>query len=174
MGAAIEASELPKEALLGRYRQAGHYTDCYALTVPAPVSLAGFVEAFYTSPVFRLERWILRLALDKPSSDTEAAQVARGEIAAFAAWTVEDRNAEQLLMRDVFGATRSWFMVQPQADGSTRLCSGSAVLPTRRSVRAGRPQLAWHIRATVGLHRLYTRALLRGACNKLFVTTPAA
>jgi hypothetical protein len=167
MRAGIEACALPESALLARYQKPGHYTDAYALSCQSVVPLARFVEAFYTSRVFKLERLILRLALGKPATDAEAGQLARGEIAAFAAWTVEDRNATQLLLCDVFSRTRSWFMVQPLAGGGTRLTFGSAVMPTPRSVRAGALQLAWSVRALVGLHRLYSRVLLRAACAQL-------
>lgn len=102
----IETCPLPVAAVLAPYRDDGSYTDCYRAEVAATVTLAQYVEAFYTSPVFRLERFILRWAIRRPSSDAEARQLARGEIDRFAAWTVEDRDRRQLLMRDVFGSTR--------------------------------------------------------------------
>ena len=71
------------------------------------------MTAFYTTWLFRLERWILRLAVARPSTDEEAHQLARGEREAFAAWSVEARAPDQLLMCDFTGRTRSWLMVVP-------------------------------------------------------------
>ena len=50
---------VPKSALLQRYVDKGSYVDCYATDIAGPVTQAEFIEAFYTTPVFRLERLIL-------------------------------------------------------------------------------------------------------------------
>jgi len=86
---AITTPPLPDHALLARYAGNGGYTDCYATDLPGAYSHAEFVAAFYTTWLFKLERWIL-LLVSKPSSDHDAARLARGEIERFAAWTVED------------------------------------------------------------------------------------
>jgi len=164
----IETCTLPDTAALARYRDDCSYTDGYRTGIAAAVTLAQYVEAFYTSPVFRLERFILRWAIRRPSSDAEARQLARGEIDRFAAWTVEDRDRRQLLMRDVFGSTRGWLMVEPRgAGGGTWLYFGTAVAPTRRSVEQGRPRMGLQFRLLLGFHRLYSRMLLRAACRNL-------
>ena len=164
----IETCLLPTAAVLARCRDDGSYTDCYRAEVDATVTLAQYVEAFYTSPVFRLERFILRWAIRRPSSDAEARQLARGEIDRFPAWTVEDRDRRQLLMRDVFGSTRSWLMVEPRGEGGgTWLYFGSAVVPTRRSVEQGRPSMGLQFRLLLSVHQLYSRVLLRAACRNL-------
>lgn len=165
----VEALPTPDTALLIRYREQGGYIDSYAVEVPAKVTLAAFVAAFYTSPVFKLERWMLRWAIAKPSTDAEAQAVAHGEITRFAAWAMEDRTAEQLLMRDVFGQTCSWFFAQPiaSASASTRLWFGSAVVPTPQSVREGRPRMGWNFRLLLHFHQLYSRVLLKAAVRQL-------
>jgi hypothetical protein len=170
---AITPCALPPDALLQRYAQMpGAYTDCYATTLPTAVSQTQYLEAFYTSRVFKLERAILRLVLSKPSNDAQAQQLAQGSINSFAVWKVEDRNAQQLLMRDYQGSTGSWLMTAPQLDATgkptgTKLYFGSAVVPTRASVQQGKPQMGAVFRLLLGFHKLYTRILLRAACARL-------
>jgi len=162
----ISACALPAGALLDRYRGDGGFTDCYATDLPRRVSQAEFVEAFYTTALFKLERFVLRVFVDRPSSDVEAARLGRGELDAFAAWSVEGRTADQLLLADLAGRTRSWLMVVPLGDAGTRLFFGSAVV-ARRSARTGRTSMGWVFRALLGFHRLYSRALLRAARARL-------
>ena len=164
----ISACALPAGALLDRYRGGDGFADCYATELPRAVSHAEFVEAFYTTALFKLERFVLRVFLARPSSDLEAARLARGEVDAFAAWSVEDRAPDQLLLADVAGRTRSWLMVAPAGIGSTgtRLYFGSAVV-ARRSTRPGRPRMGFVFHALLGFHKLYSKALLRAARSRL-------
>lgn len=160
---------LPERALLGRYAKAGAYTDCYATEVPGPVSHAEYVEAFYTTAVFKLERLILAWFASKPSSDAQAKQLAAGALDSFAAWVVEARSDDQLLMSDFQGRTRSWLMVAPVQGGGaprTRLYFGSAVVPivNRKSGQAG---MGFAFRALLGFHKIYSRVLLSAACSRL-------
>jgi hypothetical protein len=159
----ISTPPLPEHALLARYAGNG-YTDCYATDLPGSFSHAEFVAAFYTTWLFKLERAILRWLVARPSTDDEAAQLARGGRDSFAAWTVEASAPNQLLLRDELGNTRSWLMVEPRHDGGvTRLYFGSAVVPRARS--GGR--LGLHFRALLGFHRRYSRALLAAARSRL-------
>ena len=120
---------LPPGALLHSYARDGHFTDCWATDVAAPVSHPRYVEAFYTTWVFRLERWILRWAIARPSTDGEARALGAGTTDRFSAWSVEARAPGQLLMRDEFTRrTRSWLMVEPLGADGTRLYFGSAVV----------------------------------------------
>ena len=112
---------------------------CLLADLPGPaVELGTFVEAFYTTRLFKLERLVLRLA-GLGSSDADARALARGERERFAAWRVLTRREPELLLIDVNGRTCSWFQVEPQAGGGTRLWFGSAVIPARISAsrRAG-------------------------------------
>ena len=102
----IEPCELPADALLRKYVSQGAYADCYATEVPGPVAHADYVEAFYTSGVFKLERLLLDWLASKPSTDDEARQLATGARDKFAAWSVEERTADQLLLREISGRTR--------------------------------------------------------------------
>jgi hypothetical protein len=169
---------VPEESLLVTYRGGVHperwgtYGDCFAVTVDRVVNLAEFVFAFYSSPVFRIERLMLRVLVGAPSSDSDARAVAGGSAGSFAVWYVGERTATQLLMCDRYERTRSWFRVVPMSGGRTLLQFGSAVaargVPTRSGSRGGGV-----FRLLLGFHVLYSQALLHAA--KLGVMkTPAA
>ena len=70
--ATVESCSLRDEALTQRYRASGAHTDCFFTELARPVTHAEFVEAFYTTWLFKLERWILRVCVAKPSTDAEA------------------------------------------------------------------------------------------------------
>jgi hypothetical protein len=72
--AALQACALPEQALLAKYARDGAYTDCYAAEIAWPVSLAEYVEAFYTGAVFKLERLMLGWFISRPSTDAQAKQ----------------------------------------------------------------------------------------------------
>jgi hypothetical protein len=160
----IAVGDLPVSALLQKYVYPGAYTDCYFAEVARSVSLPDYIEAFYTTWVFKLERFILTHTVDKPSTDPEAHRLARAELDAFAAWTVEGRAPDQLLMCDFLSRTRSWLMVLP-IEGGTRLYFGSAVVPVRR--KSGELALGSTYVSLMGFHKLYSRILLRSARSLL-------
>ncbi|HUQ11688.1 MAG TPA: hypothetical protein VM146_15340 [Steroidobacteraceae bacterium] len=165
----IRREPIPEQALHAHYQRQGAYLDCYATHVDGAVTHAQFIEAFYTSWLFRLERWILGWAVQKPSTDAQAREVACGLRTDFAAWTVEARDAGQLLMCDFLGATRSWFMVVPRAGGAgttTKLHFGSVVTPSRNP-RTGKLELGRTYRLLLSFHKLYSRALLAAARSRL-------
>lgn len=159
---AIQRCELPEHALLASYARAGAYADCYCTEIDGAISCADYVEAFYTTPLFKTERIILKLAVSSPSTDAQARQIAEGTIDRFAAWTLEARTDQQLLMCDIFGSTRSWFMVEPLNAGGTahtRLYFGSAVTKAAMNRRTFR----W----LTGFHVLYSKALLGAARRRI-------
>lgn len=149
---------MPAQALLQRYRAQGDYTDCYAIDLPRSVTHAAYVEAFYTTFVFKLERLVLALLAKRPSRDEDVRALAQGQRADFAAWSVEERTADQLLLCDFAGSTRSWLMAAPLPDRGTRLYFGSAVVRRRQGGA---------FRALLGFHQLYSRILLRAAAARL-------
>lgn len=126
---------------------------------------AEFVEAFYTTWLFKLERFVLAWLVHKPSTDTEARVLARGERDAFAAWSVEGRVGNQLLMRDFQSRTRSWLMVEPRP-ASTRLYFGSGIVP-RVDRETGENRMGPGFRVLLGFHKMYSRALLAAARARL-------
>jgi hypothetical protein len=162
----IEPTLLPDGALIDKYRHGGHYTDCFMVELRQVITLEQFVEAFYTTWVFKLERGIIRAFLRKRSSDAQARALARGESEQFAAWTVEERTPYQLLMRDLWGSTRSWLMAAGRGPVITRLYFGSAVVGKATS-EGGKPRMGLKYRAMLGFHTLYSRVLLGAAVRKL-------
>lgn len=157
----IQNIPVPTDTLLGNYSSVtGAFTDCYMTGIARTVSFPEFVFAFYTTPLIKLERLIL-LTVSKPSSDTQARQLADGKIEKFAAWTVEARTENELLMCDYLSRTRSWFMAK--SDGAkTQLYFGSAVVP-----KTGATSLDLGFRTLLGFHRIYSVLLLRSARSRL-------
>jgi hypothetical protein len=161
--ARVERRELPAHALTAGYLRKGAYADCYVTTIDRPITHAEFVTAFYTTWLFKLERLILARFVQKPSTDEEAVALARDERQTFAAWCVEARATNQLLMCDFLGHTRSWLMVE--ADGAgTRLFFGSVV--TSDDEPGARGARRTH-RPFMGFHQLYSHALLACARSRL-------
>ena len=161
----VAEADPPDGAQLDRYRGGGGYTDCFVAVVPDRVTQTAYIEAFYTTALFKLERLVLALLVSRPSTDDEARRLAAGETDRFAAWTVEAREADQILLCDFMESTRSWLMsVADLAAPSptTRLYFGSAVVP-----RKGAAGLGVGFRAMVPFHRLYARALLKAAVRRL-------
>jgi hypothetical protein len=165
----IKSCPIPDDALLNDYLNADSYTDCYVTIIQGTVSLPRFVTAFYTTPVFRLERFILKIAASRPSTDAEAEQLATGASAVFAAWDVEARSDNQLLMADFSRRTRSWFMAVPVTGSRhpyTHLYFGSAVVPVKNP-KTGKRTLGWLFRALLGFHKFYSTVLLYAAKSRL-------
>ena len=154
------------------YANAGAYADCFVADIARTVSHAEYVEAFYTGGLFKLERFLLRVFISRPSTDLQARQLAAGELDEFAAWRVETRAVDQLLMCAIDGRTRSWLMVSSaEVPGRTRLYFGSAVLPKPAAIHSSRaadtPDLGFVFRALLGFHNWYSRALLSAAAARL-------
>jgi hypothetical protein len=164
----ITRESVPQDALLRTFRGGTHperwgrYADCFAVGVDRNVSLAEFVFAFYTSPLFRIERGLLRLLINAPSSRSDARAVADGTADKFAAWYVGQRTATQLLMCDRYERTRSWFRVAPKSGGGTHLQFGSAVA-ARRGENSEIPQRPAAFELLLSFHIVYSQALLRAA-----------
>ncbi len=153
---------VPKGSFLEAYALQGAFADCYATSIAGTVTMAEFVFAFYTTPLFKVERWLLSKALRITSTDEQALQLANAGTERFSAWKVEHRSGDELLLDA--GQTRSWLSVKPQADSSafTTLLFGSAVVPMRPGGKFG---LAFH--ALLGFHRLYSKLLLASACKRV-------
>ncbi len=161
---------MPPQALLAKYARAGAYADCYTTEVAGSVSHAEYVEVFYTGALFKVERLLLGLFLSRPSTDGQARELAAGEIGSFAAWQVEDRSTDQLLLRAIGGRTRSWLMVSSATSEPrqyTRLYFGSAVVPAVSSSSTDKPSMGILFKALLGFHKLYSRALLGSAQVRL-------
>ena len=159
---------VPDDALHAKYARGGGHADCFALDVRRHVALAEFVEAFYTTWLFKLERVVLALLVRKPSTDADARALALGQRTTFAAWSVEARAAGQLLMQDFQDKTRSCFIAQrlPGDIPGTRLLFGTGIKPIRdRATNESR--LGPGFSVLMPLHRFYSRALLGAAVARL-------
>jgi hypothetical protein len=163
----ITRESVPEDALLRTFRGGvhperwGRYADCFAVRVDQNATLAQYVFAFYTSPLFLIECGLLRLLINAPSSRADVRAIADGTSDKFAVWYVGQRTATQLLMCDRYERTRSWFCVEPER-GGTRLRFGSAVAAERgeRTDAARRPAVFGLL---LSFHLLYSQALLRAA-----------
>jgi len=172
----VEKHAVPADAMLARYSVKGNYTDCYTTEVSGEIALAEFIYAFYTTFLFKLERFILKWTVSRPSTDAEAKELADNSRDRFAAWQVEARNQNEILMCDFLGRTRSWLMVAPvrmAAGTRTRLYFGSAVVPGGDSNRT-KPSLEFGLRAILfGFHQVYSVLLLYSARSRIQRSTHA-
>lgn len=165
----IQRSPIPPNSLLHTYTTNGGYADAYLAEFVAPVSLQEWMFTFYTTPLFKVERWILRFTISKPSTDAQAQQLADGEIDTFAAWRLEARRDDEVLLCDISGRTRSWLKAALVDDGSglrTRLYFGSAVVPVQDR-KTGRLTLGPVFQSLLKFHQIYSVLLLYSARFKL-------
>lgn len=157
---------LPPTAMLRSYQESGGYADCYCTEVSGTISQAAFIEAFYTTRLFKLERVILKWFAARPSTDMDAKLLAKGATRAFSAWRVEDQSVGELLLSDFTGRTRSWLMAMPieatAAGAQTRLYFGSAIIP-RVDAATGKQSMGPLFQTLLGFHRIYSRLLLNAA-----------
>lgn len=142
-------------------QRTGGFADSFVTRVPGTVPLPVYVEAFYTSRLFRAERVLLGLA-GHPSTDTEARAVAEGSADRIAVWGHPVRRGDELLMPQLSGATASWFMTR-SVGTETELCFGTIVRPGK----SGAKRMPWVYRALSGFHRLYSRLLLASAARRV-------
>jgi hypothetical protein len=150
--------------------RAGFFADCYATELDAEVLFADYIAAFYSTGIFKVERLLLRIAAGSASTDQEAIQLGLGETNQFAIWRVAMRAENQLLM-ETKGRTRSWFMIEDLGHKDapkTRLLFGSIVAPISTAA-SGTPKMGWLFSALLGVHTLYSKALLNAARSRLLM-----
>jgi len=156
-----KACPVPTDGLLAAYAgQGATYTDCFEAEAAGTVTLPQFIQAFYTTWLFRLERFVLMLPLRRRVRDAEVTALAQGA-ERFAVWRVEARREDQILLCDLGGHTRSFLAVTPAGPGKTLLRFGSAVVAPQGK------ELGLIIRLTVPLHEFYSKALLGAALRAL-------
>ena len=157
--------EPPESSLLLALKRGGSYADCYAITIPVAITQAQFIEAFYTTPLFKAERFILRWLAFKASTDQDASDLAHGKRDTFAVWRVAQRLPEQLLLADQTGRTHSWLMAVPSPT-TTQLFFGSA-LTGRTNPKTGQQEMSFVFHALLDLHNFYSQRLLQAAATRL-------
>ena len=157
----IEKCPIPAGTMLEKFTSInGSYVDAFTTEIPRHVSFPEYILAFYTTPLFKLERLILSL-IGLPSTDIEARQLSERATKKFAAWTMETRSDDEIIMCDVAQRTRSWLMVKHEG-AKTKLYFGTAVVP-----KAERSSLEFSFRSLMGFHRMYSVLLLLSAKVKL-------
>ncbi len=166
----VTVAELPLGAFLQTYKQSQSFTDCYVIQVSGHITQATFVEAFYSSALFKIERTLLHYLAKRPASNQDAASLASGGATQFSAWRVEAQDQHQLLLADFTGRTRSWLMAEAALDENgtqyTKLYFGSAVIP-RNQTNSTTPKMGIAFNALLGFHKLYSRLLLRAAVGRM-------
>jgi len=100
----VSDAPLPDGSLIAPFGEMeGHYTDAFRVRVAGDVDLAALIGAFYRTPLFRAERFVLRIAARAPSTDAELDALASGAAERFAAWSVEARRDDEILLSDQSG-----------------------------------------------------------------------
>ena len=127
------------------------------MDVAGPVSLAELIESFYSSPLFKAERLVLRFLAKAPSTRADVVALAAGMSDKFAVWTVEDRRDDEILLGAADGRTKSWLRVVPTKAGTT-LNFGSVVVPVRN--KRGKLVKGPVFDALLKPHKIYSRMLL--------------
>jgi len=170
----VIASELPSHALSTSYKEQGAFVDCYYIDITKDISLDKYIQAFYTTAIFKLERSLLSLATFKCTKDDEAIELSLEKSDSYSIWTVEGRQSNQIMLRDFTGNTRSWLMVEKSSgsdsnrDGgiSTRLYFGSVVVP-KGVTESGQGSFGVLFHLFGKFHQLYSKALINAAYRRL-------
>lgn len=164
----VIASELPNDTLSALYQKQGAFVDCYYIDIAIDISLAEYIQAFYTTSIFKLERSLLSLATLKCTRDDKAVELSLGRSDNYSIWTVEGRESNQIMLRDFTGNTRSWLMVEKSSGSeiSTRLYFGSVVVPKDKA-KNGQASFGVLFHLFGKFHQVYSRALLKAAYRKL-------
>jgi hypothetical protein len=164
----VIAAELPSDALSASYQEQGAFVDCYYMDIVKDISLEQYIQAFYTTALFKLERSLLSLATFKRTKDEDAVELSLGKTDQYSIWTVEGREYNQIMLRDFTGNTRSWLMVQKpnENEAGTRLYFGSVVVP-KDVTKDGQGSFGALFHLLDKFHEVYSRALLSAAYRKL-------
>ncbi len=160
----VSVTPLPQTALLQTYAmRKGHHADCFQTTINSTANLSDYLEAFFASPIMKIERKLLGL-FGYPSSQGDLEKLAHAMSDTFAGWTVEKRDDAQILL-SVFGnGIRTWLMCQSDQNQTT-LYFGSGVVP--KNPEADQPKLGWPVAALMGFHTFYSKLVLWSARRQL-------
>jgi len=164
----IEKCTVIPNSLLASYAENG-YADSYRTELPGHISMEDYVFSFYTTALFKLERFILTWTVLKPSSDLQAKELMNGKTDKFAAWTIETRNENELLMCDMLKQTRSWFMVKhngTENNPRTQLYFGTGIAPATRGA-ATKKSIGLFFILLLPFHKMYSVFLLLFARQRL-------
>jgi len=164
----IEKCTVIPNSLLASYAENG-YADSYCTDLPGHISMEDYVFSFYTTALFKLERFILTWTVLKPSNDLQAKELMDGKTDKFAAWTIEARKDNELLMCDMLKRTRSWFMVKHTDINNTprtKLYFGTGIAPATRGATV-KTSIGLFFILLLPFHKLYSVFLLLFAKRRL-------
>lgn len=168
--AQVVETQIPDNTLIaGQAALHGYYTDCYSFDFGGAATLPQLINAFYTTPLFRLERLILAMRPQGRMRDVDVVALAAGKTDRMAIWHVEERRADEVLLSA--GRTKSWLMAEPYdpslAGEGTRLYFGSVVVPEPPKREGAQPRLGPVFDSLLKAHRVYSRMLLGAAAYRL-------
>jgi len=83
---AVRPCPVPQDSLLHAYQDRDGFADCYVAGMPGAVSQAAFIEAVYTSGLFKVERTLLQHLAARPATDADARLLAKGQAQQCSAW----------------------------------------------------------------------------------------
>ena len=92
----ITSCEVPEGSLLAQFGGPQDYRDCFSREVPGVVTLAQYIERFYSSMAFGPERMVLGLigrAKGWDASSDAIRALARGDADRLGAWEVIERRS---------------------------------------------------------------------------------
>ena len=171
----VQTGEIPESGYLKPYRErSSWYTDCFFVDVQGQVCLSQFISAFFTTFLFRSERWVLGVFTSSPSSDQNVMDLASGVSDRLSLWRVEARDDQQLILSFGELGVRTWLMVEPHPEiaNVSRLYFGtgldfsSRVAPEMDSQSRER-KVSVLFYPFLGFHRFYARLLLWSAKVKV-------
>jgi len=167
----IIETEVPLDALSVGYLKEGAFVDCYYIDIPKEVTLEQYIQAFYTTFLFKVERSVLSLVTFTLAKDSEAVDLSLGKTERYSIWTVEKRKSDQILLCEFTENTRSWLSVKViKVEGviTTRLYFGSVVIPKSVSEN-GEGNFGFIFHLLGKFHKVYSKSLLNAAYKKLIL-----
>jgi len=165
-----DKSAIPTHSFMQPFTEIeGCSADAFKSSVEFPVALEEFIQAFFGSTAFQMERTLLKIMGKPYVSPADIKALAAGQQAQFAIWQVKERSDHEIMLKVGDGPIRSWLMVLPEQNGKTSLYFGSAVLPQGKT-KNGTPQIGFLFRTLIGFHNFYSRLLLNSAIKKLIQT----
>ena len=85
----VTAALQPEHSLISEQSMLeGYVTDCFSAEVSKAVDLSDLIEAFYKTPLFRLERLVLSFAPSGRLRDTDITALSKGQVDRISVWQV--------------------------------------------------------------------------------------
>eukprot|EP00730_Choanoeca_flexa_P009154 TRINITY_DN12599_c1_g1_i1.p1 TRINITY_DN12599_c1_g1~~TRINITY_DN12599_c1_g1_i1.p1 ORF type:complete len:156 (+),score=22.25 TRINITY_DN12599_c1_g1_i1:207-674(+) len=145
----------------------GYNCDTFVVSMPAssPTTLDRYVKLFFKTPVFRIERFVLKHAAGVTITDKDVEQCTLEVGSSVGIWQIIEREPCEALAVWTHGQAVgcTWWRLEHQRDGSPVLMFGSGIKAPDNLNLAMRLLLQL---ATQG-HYVYSRVLLWNAARDL-------